>query len=96
MLSWGGTVCGNRLVQSAAMWLTASRPRTSILQDLRDSPQAPIWLFIVAGMALGLIVILLLLTSPVSAKDFAYGGWFYLGGYGPFGGSRGFGGLGRW
>jgi len=29
-------------------------------------------------------------------KDFAYGGWFYLGGYGPFGGSRGFGGLGRW
>jgi hypothetical protein len=96
MLSCGETVFGNHPVQSAASWLTAPRPRTSILQEIRDSPQPPIWLFIVAGMALGLIVILLLLTIPVSAKDFAYGGWFYLGGYGPFGGGRGFGGLGRW
>jgi hypothetical protein len=78
------------------MWLTASRPRPSILQALRDSPQPPIWLFIVARMALGLVVILLLLTIPISAKDFLYGGWFYLGGYGPFGGRGGFGGLGRW
>ena len=96
MLSWGERVFGNRLGQSVAMWLTASRPRTPILQALRDSPQPPIWLFIVAGMALGLVVTLLLLTIPVSAKDFLYGGWFYLGGYGPFGGRGGFGGLGRW
>ena len=95
MLSCEEGVFGNRLAQSPVMWLTGSRHRTSILQDLRDSPQLPIWLFIVAGIALGLIVILLLLTIPVSAKAFVWG-VVYRGRYGPFGGGRDFGGLGRW
>ncbi len=90
---YGGGVFGNRLAQSAAMWLTGSRHRTSILQDLQNSHQPPIWLLIVAGMALGVIVIVLVLAIPVSGEDFRY--YTGYGFNGPFGGG-GFGGLGCW
>src|SRR5207245_8387788 len=93
MLSCEEGVFGNRLAQSAAMWLTGSRHRTSILQDLQNSHQPPIWLLIVAGMALGVIVIVLVLAIPVSAEDFRY--YTGYGFNGPFGGG-GVGGLGSW
>jgi hypothetical protein len=94
MLSCGETVFGNHPVHYAACWLTASRPRTSILRDLQNSQQPPIWLLIVAGMALGAIVIVHLLAIPVNAEDFKY--WSDFGFNGPFGGGGGFGGLGCW
>src|SRR5437867_12544161 len=72
MLSCEEGVFGNRLAQSAAMWLTGSRHRTSILQDLQNSHQPPIWLLIVSGMALWVIVIVLVLAISVFGEDFRY------------------------
>src|SRR5207244_31537 len=94
MLSCEEGVFGNRLAQSAAMWLTGSRHRTSILQDLQNSHQPPIWLLIVAGMALGVIVIVLVLAIPVSGEDFRY--YTGYGFNGPFVGGGGSGCLEWW
>jgi hypothetical protein len=92
MLTWGVTGFRDRLAQAGAMWLPASHPRTSISQEIRNSEQAPIWLLIAAGLAVGAVVIVLLLTIPVSAEDFKY--YTRYGFNGPFGGGGGFGGLG--
>src|SRR5206468_12945761 len=94
MLSCEEGVVGNRLAQSAAMWLTGSRHRSSILQDLQYSHQPPIWLLIVAGMALGVLVIVLVLAIAVSGEDCSYYTAYCING--PFGGVGGLGGLRCW
>jgi hypothetical protein len=92
MLSWDDAVFGKRTVHWVATWLNALR-RTSILQELRDSQQPTIWLFIAAGMVMAVFVVRLVLIIPVNAGDFRDGGAY--GFNGPFGGGGGFGGLGR-
>jgi len=71
-------------------WLAP--PNLNIAGSSEFAP-TPIWLLIVAGMALGVIVIVLVLAIPVSGEDFRY--YTGYGFNGPFGGG-GFGGLGCW
>ncbi len=57
-----------------------------------DPNRAPAEVFIVLGVARVVLVIVLLLTIPLSGEDFRQSGTQYYGG--PFGGLGGFGGFG--
>jgi uncharacterized protein len=94
------------VAQNMGIRLTTPRHPVARSQDLENSQQAPVWLFITAGMILAVMIVMLVLTIPIpiTLRDLAYylaygrrgyGYSAFLFGYGPFGGGR-FGGLGRW
>ena len=65
----------------------------SILASVLDANpnRAPIWVFIVLGIAIAIVVLVLFFAVPISGKDTNAGGTSYY--CGPFGGFGGFGGL---
>jgi len=85
------------VAQNMGIRLTAPRHPVARSQDLENSQQAPMWVFITAGMIRAVMIVMLVLTIPIRLRDLAYyrSAYGFIG-FGAFGGGRGFGGLGRW